>query len=501
MTKQAESIIFRGAFLNPHIVFASWFVIASIWSQQITASPVADALEPLENPSVSSAKRAIANLNALAEEDQSVDATIVRRMSKIIKNTFTAEYHLSKALEAQTESEQKAKRLEGHADTYERPNSFGESSPDLAYDALADAKKLREDADLEVEGRTLKLLSNIQELDSLAMDFFRAESVPETDILQQVVEAIHNRSLETAPFSPRLSKRGVIELREFVMNKASWLIDARAAESSGNYQNAIVLFTKAKNSEGRKRSASLLAKELENQGLLGSAIEYYEKGGEGEKAKKLREENPNLMADSFKVLNAEELHAKVVTSVVRIDVTGEDSVTQGSGFIFRPDGHILTNHHVIDGAKEIRVLLSSGEELVAQIAASDPNRDLAVLRINNPGDMEYLRFAPEEDVKIGVEVAVLGFPEVAVPTATMNSGIISNNKHRYEERLDMVQLDVSVNSGNSGGPVVDYRGRVAGVVTLAFFKVANVDRFNFAVAVSEVEVFVTKEFGEGFLLR
>jgi S1-C subfamily serine protease len=145
---------------------------------------------------------------------------------------------------------------------------------------------------------------------------------------------------------------------------------------------------------------------------------------------------------------------------------GRPYLTQrGSGVLVRSDGVVVTNAHVIRDAAEVRVLLQSGDELVAEVLGTDPDTDLAVLRI--PGeDYPTAEFAGDREPAVGEWVLALGNPFGLDLTVTM--GIVSGTRRndldiaRYE---DFIQTDAAINPGNSGGALVDLDGRVIGIST------------------------------------
>jgi S1-C subfamily serine protease len=140
----------------------------------------------------------------------------------------------------------------------------------------------------------------------------------------------------------------------------------------------------------------------------------------------------------------------------------------GSGVIFAPDGYVLTNSHVVDGANRIIVTLADGHDLPGQVVGEDPETDTAVVRIAPPSG-EKLLAAPLGDsdhLQVGQLVVAIGSPVGLQGTVT--TGIISA-LHRtlpgYGRRPieDIIQTDAAVNPGNSGGPLVNSRGEVVGI--------------------------------------
>jgi serine protease Do len=143
---------------------------------------------------------------------------------------------------------------------------------------------------------------------------------------------------------------------------------------------------------------------------------------------------------------------------------------RGSGFIVSPDGYILTNNHVIDGADRVLVRLTDRREFVAEIVGADPNTDLAVLKIDAEG-LTPSALGHSEDARVGEWVLAIGNPLGDNLTFTVTSGIISA-KGRGSLSLpgqtgtsiqDFIQTDAAINPGNSGGPLVNLQGEVIGI--------------------------------------
>jgi len=140
----------------------------------------------------------------------------------------------------------------------------------------------------------------------------------------------------------------------------------------------------------------------------------------------------------------------------------------GSGSVLDKDGHILTNNHVIDGAQEIRVTLASGESFDGQVVGRDLPNDVAVLRIPAPPELLVpIELGDSSRLKVGQIVYAIGNPFGL--ERTMSSGIISSLNRSLPTKgrtmRSMIQIDAALNRGNSGGPLLDTRGRLIGMNT------------------------------------
>lgn len=160
-----------------------------------------------------------------------------------------------------------------------------------------------------------------------------------------------------------------------------------------------------------------------------------------------------------------DLVARVHPSIVTVTARGERGEGEGSGVIWDADGTIVTNNHVVEGARDVGVALASGERLDARVRATDPLTDLAVLEVDAT-DLPAARFA-DELPRVGQPVLAVGNPLGFEGTVT--SGIVSG-LHRSipsggatPALVDLIQTDAAISPGNSGGALVDFEGRVVGV--------------------------------------
>ena len=170
------------------------------------------------------------------------------------------------------------------------------------------------------------------------------------------------------------------------------------------------------------------------------------------------------------------VYAAASASVVEVATTGGgggfDPLGQGrqegvgSGFVYDAAGHIVTNHHVVDGAQSVRVTFADGTERDATVVGADPSTDLAVLRVDLPSGVRPLKLAGSDSVDVGEAVVAIGSPYGLDQTLT--AGIVSALDRDIQAPngrtiTGAIQTDAAINHGNSGGPLLDADGRVIGV--------------------------------------
>ncbi len=163
---------------------------------------------------------------------------------------------------------------------------------------------------------------------------------------------------------------------------------------------------------------------------------------------------------------------------------GPRSQAQGSGFVISEDGYIVTNHHVIENGVEVTIVFSDGREAIAEIIGADEKTDLALLKIETDEPLPHVAFKPTDDLRVGDWVVAVGNPFGLGGTVT--SGIVSARGRDigagpYD---DFIQIDASINQGNSGGPTFDLSGNVVGVNTAIYSPTGGNVGIGFAIPAS-----------------
>lgn len=174
----------------------------------------------------------------------------------------------------------------------------------------------------------------------------------------------------------------------------------------------------------------------------------------------------------------------------------------GSGVIVSADGLIVTNNHVIEGADEIRVVLTDRREFAASVVGVDDRTDLAVLRVDSPGDLPMLSFGDSDDLEVGDLVLAIGNPFGVGQTVT--SGIVSGVARTQVGVADIgsfIQTDAAINPGNSGGALIDMYGKLIGVNTAIFSKSGGSLGIGFAVPANMVRFVIENIVSGGRVVR
>ena len=212
-------------------------------------------------------------------------------------------------------------------------------------------------------------------------------------------------------------------------------------------------------------------------GFIGSGVTYLALKDNLKETKTINV-NPSKFDTKSEALSATEAYNKVAPAAV---VVSTKSVTQGyfmqtqevegigSGFIINEEGYILTNYHVVKGAQEISVTLSNDVTTTAQIVNYDENQDVAMIKITDesvkiPATVEL---GDSDSLQPGEEVIAIGTPLSTELSSTVTKGIISATSRSVAVEsgvtMNLIQTDAAINSGNSGGPLVNTKGEVVGI--------------------------------------
>ena len=241
-------------------------------------------------------------------------------------------------------------------------------------------------------------------------------------------------------------------------------------------------------------------------GLLGGAvgggsIYYVMKKQLNELSNRTVIANPQTFSTDSEALSASEAFEKVAPAVAIVSVSGvidysgiipKETSGIGSGFIINEDGYILTNYHVIKGAKEVVVTLSDGTDANAKVVNYDENQDVAMLKISDDNIKvpAVVELGNSDALKPGEQVIAIGSPLSKEFGQTVTAGIVSATNRAVQTssgvELNLIQTDAAINPGNSGGPLVNTKGEVVGINNM---KIASdeVEGIGFSIPINSIK--------------
>ncbi len=210
------------------------------------------------------------------------------------------------------------------------------------------------------------------------------------------------------------------------------------------------------------------------------------------------------IADTPGAISWQDIYEKVMPSVVSITCYDGRSTSSGTGVIMDAGGYIITNAHVVEDALEIEVLLTDGRKLSARCVGFDMLSDLAVLRVSATG-LIPAEFGDSDRLRVGDEVVAIGDPLGVELRGTMTNGIISgiNRDIKSGNRtLTLMQTTAALNTGNSGGPLVNCYGQVVGINTMKIGDYASesgVEGLGFAIPITAVQTVLEQLANQGYV--
>ena len=210
------------------------------------------------------------------------------------------------------------------------------------------------------------------------------------------------------------------------------------------------------------------------------------------------------IAETPGAISWQEIYEKVMPSVVSITCYDGRTTSSGTGVVMDASGYIITNAHVVEDALSIQVLLTDGRKLEARCVGADVISDLAVLRVSATG-LVPAEFGDSDRLRVGDEVVAIGDPLGVELRGTMTDGIISgiNRDIKSGNRtLTLMQTTAALNTGNSGGPLVNCYGQVVGINTMKIGDYASengVEGLGFAIPITAVQSVLEQLANQGYV--
>ena len=213
----------------------------------------------------------------------------------------------------------------------------------------------------------------------------------------------------------------------------------------------------------------------------------------------------NRPAEEDKALSLQQIYAKVNPSTASISCVKRNGSGTGTGIVMSADGYVITNFHVIDEAQQIYVLVEDREPYVASLVGGDETTDIAVLKVDAT-DLRPAEFGDSDALRVGDMVVAIGDPLGTELRGTMTDGIVSainRDLNLSGRQMTLIQTNAALNSGNSGGPLINCYGQVIGINTMKMSSYsstsATVEGLGFAIPITAAKPIIDELIGQGYV--
>ena len=213
----------------------------------------------------------------------------------------------------------------------------------------------------------------------------------------------------------------------------------------------------------------------------------------------------NRPVTDAKALSLQQIYAKVYPSVASISCVNAHGGGTGTGIVMSDDGYVITNYHVIEGAQQIYVLLGENDQYEAALVGGDETTDLAVLKVQAFG-LQAAEFGDSDVLRVGDTVVAIGDPLGTELRGTMTDGIVSainRDLNLSGRQMTLIQTNAALNSGNSGGPLINCYGQVIGINTMKMSNYSNtsstVEGLGFAIPITQAKPILDELILQGYV--
>lgn len=218
-----------------------------------------------------------------------------------------------------------------------------------------------------------------------------------------------------------------------------------------------------------------------------------------------RQSIDNRPSPATNALSLQEIYEKVAPSVASISCISESGSGTGTGIVMSRDGYVITNYHVIKNARQIYVLLATDRQYVARVIGGDETTDLAVLQIDAE-NLQAAEFGNSDALRVGDAVVAIGDPLGTELRGTMTDGIVSainRDLNLSGRQMTLIQTNAALNSGNSGGPLINCYGQVIGINTMKMSSYsatsATVEGLGFAIPITAAKPIIDELITQGYV--
>jgi len=213
----------------------------------------------------------------------------------------------------------------------------------------------------------------------------------------------------------------------------------------------------------------------------------------------------NRPVEDAEALSLQEIYQKVYPSAASISCVHQNGTSTGTGIVMTADGYVITNYHVIEGAKQIYVLLGDKDQYVATLVGGDETTDIAVLKVE-AADLIPAEFGNSDMLRVGDTVVAIGDPLGTELRGTMTDGIVSainRDLNLSGRKMTLIQTNAALNSGNSGGPLINCYGQVIGINTMKMSNYSStsstVEGLGFAIPITAAKPIIDELIEQGYV--
>ena len=303
------------------------------------------------------------------------------------------------------------------------------------------------------------------------------------------------------PYEPPKKKRTgllvVLVLLAVVAGAVSWVINVLGVQVQFHPQGATVTIGEA--SAPQQEDALQTVEELPEAPAKAPISQTQL---QLEQSRESVEHRPASVADA---LSLQEIYEKVAPSVASISCVSQTGSSTGTGIVMSPDGYVITNYHVIKNARQIYVLLADNSQYVATVCGGDETTDIAVLKIEAQ-DLPEAEFGDSDALRVGDSVVAIGDPLGTELRGSMTDGIVSainRDLNLSGRQMTLIQTNAALNSGNSGGPLINCYGQVIGINTMKMSNFsstsATVEGLGFAIPITAAKPIIDELIAQGYV--
>ena len=427
----------------------------------LLGSELGGAVKRLEEPTIENAKLVLEELDDLIAKGDARRVTLGKKMHRSVKRLFTKNHKINEGRKIAEAREAKAKQFDENARQWLKPNIHGEVNKLAASAAFRDARELRRESQWSQEKSSKEWLEEVVDYERMLGDLrFSKEDEALITLASVLIKVVKQTSWVDRP-SLKYDEARIQFIRDRVVNIDRWLTLAAHATDAGELELSYDFYRKAGSESGRFRVGAELAGQLSREGYLGSAINFWKRLGEIDRADELQKRMPDLKNEDYKSLEGAALTRNVAPACVRISTANGKE----TGFFYKEGGYVMTCRRILLDQEgkvlPVRVTLEDGQSFKAKVLGVSERNDIGALKIECRSH-ELLPIGDREDLKSGLTLKLFGLSAKDKNIAdVIPCTVLSPMDSWKNQPTSELALDASREC--RGGPIVNQRGRVMGI--------------------------------------